>query len=102
MKKKTNIPTKAERFWWERVRELGCVLRFLGHGKECSGYTQVHHIGTGIGRRKDHKRVIPLCLNHHQGDYGFDCIGKRVWQEKYAPEDVLLTIVKEKLDAAAN
>ncbi len=86
---KARPPTAAERRHWERVRSLGCIVGPNG----CKGYTSIHHCGTGAGGRKDHMKVIGLCLDmHHIGPEGVDGkrMSKRAWQEKFGTEDELI------------
>lgn len=78
-------PTKAQRELWERMRELGCCV------DGCGRYSpSIHHIGTGMGGRKDHDQVIPICFDHHQGVEGIHTIGRRLWQKRHGTEQELL------------
>ena len=41
---------------------LGCII--------CDAPAQVHHMRNGtMGKREDHMLVIPLCEEHHKGDF---------------------------------
>lgn len=95
----TKQPTKAERERWGQVRDLGCIVR--KHGG-CSGRVTLHHCGTGMGRKKDHSKVIPLCWMHHLGAEGVDGkkISKREWQRKYGTEKELLEKVRSRINGA--
>lgn len=96
---KARPPTAIERRHWARVRALGCIVGPIG----CKGYISIHHCGTGAGGRKNHKKVIPLCLDmHHIGPEGIDGkrMSKRKWQEKYGTETILLTRVQRRLERA--
>jgi hypothetical protein len=46
------------------VASLGCLI--------CGGPANVHHLMhcPDKVKRRDHRRVAPLCRDHHQGDYG--------------------------------
>jgi len=83
-RKLSNQPSAEDRKHWERVRELGCIVK----DSCCQGYTTIHHCGTRRGGRKDHRKVIPLCWEHHLGANGID--GKRIsfreWQERFGTE----------------
>ena len=50
--------TKAQRHM-QRVRELGCLI--------CGSPASAHHIRED--RIKDDYLTIPLCPDHHQGDF---------------------------------
>lgn len=78
--------TEAECEHMRKVAELGCII--------CEGEACVHHAETGGGGRKDHMKVIPLCLRHHQGEDGIHKIGRKAWQKKYGTEQYLLLAVK--------
>lgn len=89
-----------ERQHWKRVVRLRCIV-----GPEGCDYrglpVTLHHCGTGGGGRKDHKKVLPLCWEHHLGKVGVD--GKRMsrrdWHFKYGEEDILLIRVSRRLKA---
>lgn len=66
---------------WEQIRNFGCVV--------CESPASIHHIETGMGGRKNHDRVIPLCYCHHQGEDGIHTIGRKKWQAKYGTEQEL-------------
>lgn len=92
---KARPANRFERKYWEIVRALGCIVARIG----CKGYTTIHHCGTGAGGRKDHLKVIPLCVEHHIGAEGIDGkrMSKREWQDKYGTETKLLELVRRKL-----
>lgn len=76
-------PTKAEKSHMESVRALGCII--------CGGVAAVHHALTGMGGRKNHMKVLPLCWTHHQGPDGIHTLSRKVWQALYGTELELLT-----------
>lgn len=86
--KRSNNPTKKDREYWGEIAALGCVVGPRG----CSGRITIQHCDTGIGRRKDHKKVIPLCWGHHLGKEGIDGkqISKPAWESKHGTETILL------------
>lgn len=97
-KKKRNVPTAAQRKRWDTIVRMGCILTFMGLFHECRGRITIHHCGTGGGGRKDHDKVVPLCLAMHTGPDGIDGrkISKREWQAKYANEAAMLAAVEYK------
>ena len=72
--------TQAERDNLLRVKGLPCAVCGL------PGPSYAHHVDTGMGRRKDHGKVIPLCYNHHQGPEGIHTLGKKEWRRRYGDE----------------
>lgn len=96
-----NPPTKAQRDHWERVRDLGCILRPMGVRHRCLGYITIHHLFTGAGGRKNHDLVAPLCEAMHMGPDGIDGrrnYSKKTWQKKYASEQAMLDKVNKLLN----
>ena len=82
-------PTKAQRKRWEQIRALGCIV--------CQSYSaEIHHCFTGGGGRKDHDKVIPLCIPHHTGIDGIHRSRKR-FAENYGTEQELLDKVETML-----
>lgn len=71
-------PTKSQRETWSKLAEHGCVI--------CGAPACIHHAGTGMGGRKNHDFVIPLCYEHHQGATGLHTIGRKAWQQIYGTE----------------
>jgi len=55
--------TAAEKRHMGRVAALGCLV--------CRRETQLHHIrdGVGMSQRSSHYLTIPLCIEHHLGDF---------------------------------
>lgn len=78
--------TKSEKIWMDRVAQLGCII------ESCNGLATLHHCGTYMGGGRDHKRVIPICWQHHLGKEGIDGkhLSKRQWEAKYGTEEELL------------
>lgn len=62
-------PNAAEQAHWDRVVRLGCLV--------CGSAASLHHIMVMPGkiRRRDHRFVVPLCQNCHQGDLGVHGLG---------------------------
>lgn len=61
----------------------------------------IHHIETGMGRRKDHQRTIPLCKKHHTEGMLSIHRNKTVFQLWYGSEAELLAKVNALLEATA-
>jgi hypothetical protein len=75
--------TAAQKRHMGRVAELGCIV--------CSSPAEVHHIRTGYGggQRAPHELTIPLCLDHHRGDFSIHK-SKRQFENIYGSELDLL------------
>ena len=85
-----NQPTKAQRERWGKIASLNCII--------CGDEAQIHHCGTGAGGRKNHDKVLPLCVFHHVGKQGIHTIGRKTWREKYGTEEELMATVSEMVD----
>ena len=90
------MANKKEREYMSKVANLGCWI--------CEAPANVHHIrpkGLGIGRRSSHYDTIPLCYDHHQGQFSIhnDKINfeKKLFIEKYGTEQEILEITKERI-----
>ena len=81
MAKKSATPT--EKRYLERVAGLGCII--------CNAPANVHHIreGQGVGMRASHYLTIPLCREHHQGEFSIHN-SRREFQNVYGNELDLL------------
>lgn len=90
-KKRSRPANRLERKHWEKVRAVGCIV--VGFHK---GYITIQHCDTGIGRCKDHMKVLPLCWEHHLGKMGIDGkhISKREWESIFGTEEKLLKRLK--------
>jgi hypothetical protein len=80
--KKSNNPSKSQRERWSKLADLGCII--------CGSPPSIHHCETGMGRRKDHDRVLPLCYEHHQGSMGIHTLGRKKWESIYGTEQELM------------
>jgi len=87
-------PTKAQRARWDRIASLGCII--------CASPACIHHAMTGMGGRKNHDLVIPLCHNHHQGSQGIHFMGRKAWQKIYGTEQELLDKLERLLQDGVN
>ena len=81
---KKKVATKGEREHMSKVASLGCLV--------CQRPANVHHIrpiGLGIGMRSGHYQTIPLCYDHHQGQFSIhNC--KEQFEAMYGTEEELL------------
>ena len=78
------VATKAEREHMSKVASLGCLV--------CQRPANVHHIrpiGLGIGNRSSHYETIPLCHDHHQGQFSIHN-SKQEFEAMYGTEKQLL------------
>ena len=75
-------PTKAQRAHWDKVASMGCMV--------CGAMPEIHHAMTGMGGRKNHDLVLPLCYLHHRGAQGIHFMGRKAWQKIYGTEQELL------------
>lgn len=66
--------TKAQKHM-QRVRELGCLI--------CKSPASAHHIRTD--RIKNDFLTIPLCPEHHQGEFSIH-MAKRAFEATYGSE----------------
>jgi translation initiation factor RLI1 len=80
--------TAEEKSHLDKVASLGCVI--------CGKRATIHHIRI-VGEPRNHKKVIPLCYNHHQGVEGIHTLGKKAWREKHGHELEHLKRIEEML-----
>ena len=75
----------------ERVASLGCLV--------CGQESNVHHIraGQGTAMRASHYLTIPLCREHHQGDFSIHN-SKREFENIYGSELDLLADTIQRLN----
>jgi hypothetical protein len=82
-------PKAEEKRLWKRVLKLPCIVAMCGIWP-----VTLHHCGTGAGGRKNHKKVLPLCWEHHLGDVGINSltgkISRRAWEARFGTEAELL------------
>ncbi len=81
---KKKVATKAEREHLSKVASLGCLV--------CQRPANVHHIrpvGLGIGMRSGHYQTIPLCRDHHQGQFSIHSC-KKEFEAMYGTEHQML------------
>ena len=79
--------TAAEKRYMCRVAELGCLI--------CDMPANVHHIRTQ--RIKSHWLTVPLCRDHHQGDFSIHG-SKEQFENIYGSELHLLAQTISKLN----
>ncbi|MGR3218934.1 MAG: Ref family recombination enhancement nuclease [Candidatus Anammoxibacter sp.] len=88
---------KSDTDRYRKLTELGCIVCKLFEDGIYSP-PQMHHLITFP--KKDNKRTIPLCLNHHNSridceDYTSRHPHFRKWEERYETEEKLLEITNE-------
>ena len=76
------MATKKEREHMRWVAELGCYV--------CERPANLHHI-------RSHFHVIPLCHDHHQGNFSIH-MSKKAFEEKFGKEEEILKIVLERVE----
>lgn len=85
---KAKAPTKLEREHMAKVKSLACIV--------CNNIpVDIHHAGTGMGGRRDHMKVLPLCQRHHTGIDGIHTVGRKIFALAYGTENELLTKLQE-------
>ena len=82
---KKKVATKAEREHLSKVASLGCLV--------CQMPCQLHHIRpmglVGVGLRSSHFHVVPLCREHHTGQFSIhNC--KQEFEAMYGTEHQML------------
>ena len=88
------VATKKEKEWMSKVQSLDCLI--------CERPANIHHCrnyGTGnvgMGNRSSSYHVLPLCYDHHQGQFSIHN-NKKAFEKKYGTEKELLEIVKRRL-----
>lgn len=73
---------KAEREYYAKVRELGCVI--------CGQEAVIHHkTGAGMALKADYTQVFPLCpLHHNMGGIGVAIhSGTKTWEANNNSQD---------------
>lgn len=81
---------KSELAHMAKVKDMPCII--CGDSP-----VDVHHTGTGMGVRKNHMRVLPLCFDHHRGKNGIGTVGRKIWELAYGTEEQLLAKLQEQL-----
>jgi hypothetical protein len=82
------LMTKAERIYFNKVVELGCIV--------CQSPAEIHHLRTGAGMGMKSKDVIPLCPDHHRnGGHGVAIhAGRIAFETNFGTELELLEKLK--------
>lgn len=89
--------TKADKDRFAALKRMGCCICWMFYKQ--GSPADIHHIETGMGRRKDHQRTIPLCKSHHQiGPFAVH-VDKRRFERLYDTESDLLAKVNKMLAA---
>ena len=80
------------------VQELGCIVCHKMYGQYRDA--EIHHL---VDKKRDHFRVLPLCMEHHRGgkDSGMFVSRhpyKKRFEKAYGSELDLLDLVQIKLE----
>lgn len=69
LKRRAVSMTADEARHMERIAAMGCLV--------CGRAANIHHVmrGPEKERRRDHRFIAPLCVEHHQGRYGVHGLG---------------------------
>lgn len=82
--KRSEPPTRLEKTYISHIASIGCLA--------CGKPANVHHIMGENGmvgdmrklKRRDHRFIVPLCHDHHQGSHGVHGLGsERAFNEMY-------------------
>ena len=79
------MTTDAERKHMNRVAQPGCAVCWRLHGPHDPGPVELHHprAGVGLSRRSSHMDVVPLCVDHHRGNYSVHGLGTKGFAKHY-------------------
>lgn len=89
--------TKADMTRFEALHKMGCYICTVLYG---FGWRkpEIAHLDTGMGRRKDHKKTIPLCTYHHrEGELSHHRNGKG-FAVLFGTDELLLDRVNDVLE----
>lgn len=84
-----------------KVASLGCVVCRRIHGEHDPAMVELHHprAGVGMGQRASHLDVLPLCAEHHRGNFGVHGLGTKGFPKHWGfTEQDLLADVNKMLD----
>lgn len=86
--------TKAERQRLDALARLGCLvcLRAGYHSQP-----EIHHIRRS-GEPRKHERTIPLCPQHHRGQYGVHHMGRKAFEREHGAQEDMLAEVNNILE----
>lgn len=89
---KSRKPTIIEQQWMNKLGNFGCIVCYnLGIS---DSPVSIHHI-EGRVKKGAHLLTIPLCGQHHQGEYGIGLhSGKAEWEKRYGTQQKLLHQVR--------
>lgn len=80
--------TLAERSHKSAVAALGCAACWRIHGPHEPGPVELHHFRGGGWGRGDYKTLIPLCFEHHRGQFGVHGMGTRAFDAHYGNAEI--------------
>lgn len=88
--------TAADKSRFAKLKRMGCCI--CGMFYKTKTQPEIHHIETSMGRRKNHRRTIPLCPRHHQTDYLSVHVSKKFFEHIFGTESELLAKVNALLE----
>lgn len=95
--------TKDEKSHLSKVSALGCIACMLQGTPGTPAEAHHPRAGTGIGRKADHKSVLPLCPAHHRGTAHPQVpsihMAKRAFIAQFGTEQELLEHVRRLIGA---
>ena len=91
--------TKAEQLHKSKLAQLGCLVCKRLHGEHEPGPVELHHLRANGWGKGNYMTLMPLCREHHQGDFGVHGLGTRGFENYYGftQQDLL----NEALEATA-
>lgn len=75
--------TKSEAQHKAKLAGIGCMLCRRLYGPHEPGPAELHHLRTGGWGKGDHRTLIPLCREHHQGNTGVHGMGTKAFERHY-------------------
>lgn len=80
--------TKAEAAYKARLVAMGCLACRRIHGPHEPGPVELHHFRGGGWGRGDYTTLIPLCAEHHRGQFGVHGLGTRGFDAYYSDPEI--------------
>lgn len=75
--------TKDEKRHKQQLAEMGCAVCVHIFGPHPPGPVELHHKRSGGWGKGDYKTLIPLCYEHHRGQYGIHGMGTKAFEANY-------------------
>lgn len=83
--------SKNLQIYMDRVASLGCIV------DNCESDACLHHprFASGAGQRSPHWLVIPLCPEHHQGEYSIHNSPALFYKIEGTEQDLLAKTIEQ-------